>query len=205
VSTKNQELIVSGLITFTLDTSCEKWTDTAAPPKTWPGGKLQKFHETIGRSNDAAFGEDSTIVPQGWVNVLGKFLGGPANRVMDTTAGAYTWQQMYSDPEIVKAFTEKVVADLPNQIKDATGGDSFFNIISIQIDKPTLPEDLLAEMRIKEREILAQDTAAQKRAFQESWPGGIAGYQAFQRQEAETRCLNEGRCPVVVPGGFPVR
>lgn len=205
VSTKNQELIVSGLVTFTLDTACTKWTDEAKPPKEWPGGKLQKFHETIGRSKGAAFPTgDSTDVPQGWKDVLAIYLGGPGNRVMDTTAGAYSWQQMYSDPAIVKAFTEKVVADLPAQIKDATGGDSFFNIISIQLNKPTLPQGLLTELETKEREILAQDTATQKRQFQESWPGGIPGYQAFQHQEAETQCLREGRCPVVVPGAMPV-
>jgi hypothetical protein len=201
VSTKNQELIQGGIITFTLDTTCTEWTDAAGT--VWPGGPLQKFHETIGRSNAAEFTEDSTQVPQGWRDVLGKFLGGPANRVMDTTAGNYTWQQMYSDPAIVQTFTDQVVKDLPDKIKDATGGDTFFKIISIQVDKPQLPDELMNQMRIKEAEILAQDTATQKRLFQESWPGGIAGYQAFQRQEAETKCIAEGRC-TLIPAGVGV-
>lgn len=203
-TSNNQELLVSGLITFTLDTSCTKWTDAATPPKEWPGGKIQKFHETIGRSKGAAFGEDSTIVPQGWRDSLALFLGGPANRVMDTAGGTVTWQNLYSDAATATAFTKTVTDDLPAKIKDATGGDEFFHIISVQIDKPTVPEGLRTQLLAQQAAILEQDTAQQKRAFQESWPGGIAGYQAFQRQEAETNCLNAGRCPVVVPGAFPV-
>lgn len=204
-TSNNQELVVSGLITFTLDTDCTEWADAAKPPKTWPGGKIQKFHETIGRSKGAFFGEDSTIVPQGWRDTLTLFLGGPANRVMDTAGGTVTWQNLYSDAATVNTFTEAVARDLPAKIKDATGGDEFFKIVSVQVDKPTVPETLRMQLEAQQAAILEQDTAGQKRAFQESWPGGIAGYQAFQRQEAETRCLNEGRCPVVVPGAFPVR
>lgn len=201
-TSNNQELIQGGTITFTLDTSCTEYKD--ADGKIWPGGKLQKFHETIGRSKGAFFGEDSTVVPQGWKDVLTLFLGGPANRVMDDTGAGSTWQNLYSDKPTVDAFTKKVIADLPAKIKDATGGDEFFHIISVQLDKPTVPEALRHELEQKEVDILAQDTASQKRAFQESWPGGIPGYQAFQHQEAETKCLNEGRCPIVVPGALPV-
>lgn len=203
-TSNNQELVVSGLITFTLDTDCTPWTDGATPPKLWPGGKIQKFHETIGRSKGAFFGSDSTQVPQGWRDVLALFLGGPANRVMDTAGGTVTWQALYSDAAAVNTFTQKVTDDLPAKIKDATGGDEFFHIISVGIDKPTVPDALRAQLEAQQVAILEQDTAGQKRAFQEQWPGGISGYQAFQRQEAETRCLNEGRCPVVVPGAFPV-
>jgi len=204
-TSNNQELLVSGLITFTLDTDCTKWVDGATPPKEWAGGKIQKFHETIGRSKGAFFGEDSTVVPQGWKDVLALFLGGPANRVMDTAGGAVTWQQLYSDAGTVTTFTKTVTDDLPAKIKDATGGDEFFKIISVQIDKPTVPDALRGELEAQQRAILEQSTADQKRAFQDNWPGGQAGYQAFQRQEAETKCLNEGRCPVVVPGTLPVR
>lgn len=201
-TSNNQELVVSGLITFTLDTSCTPWKDGAG--KDWPGGKIQKFHETIGRSKGAFFEADSTAVPQGWKDTLGLFLGGPANRVMDTAGGAVTWQNLYSDTASVNTFTKTVSDSLPAKIKDATGGDEFFKIVAVQVNKPTVPDSLRSLLEAQQAAILEQDTAGQKRAFQESWPGGIAGYQAFQRQEAETRCLNEGRCPVVVPGAFPV-
>lgn len=205
VSTKNMELATSGLITFTLDTSCTAWNDgkDGVGGKDWPGGKIQKFHETIGRSKAAAFPSgDSTQVPQGWKDVLAVYLGGPADRVMDTTAGDYTWQELYTQPAKVTAFTDKVAKDLPDKIKDATGGDSFFNIISVQINKPALPGPLLDEMNRKQQELQAQETEEQKRAFIASWPGGPAGYQAFQaQQETDARilCLSQGRCPVVVP------
>lgn len=201
VSTKNQELSVSGLITFTLDTTCTEWTDAAG--KVWPGGPLQKFHETIGRSKGAEFTEDSTIVPQGWKDTLALFLGGPADRVMDITAGDYTWQQLYTDPVKAKAFTKTVADALPAQIKDATGGDTYFNIIAVQINKPTLPQALLDEMQLKEKELLAQETEAQKVAFQNSWPGGQVVYQEWARRNAETNCLDSGKC-TLVPAGMSV-
>jgi hypothetical protein len=200
-TSNNQELLVSGLITFTLDTDCTEWTDGSG--KAWPGGKIQKFHETIGRSKGAFFPEDSTQVPQGWRDALTLFLGGPANRVMDTAGGTVTWQNLYSDAGTVTSFTKTVTDELPVKIKDATGGDEFFDIISVQIDKPTVPDALRAQLEAQQTAILEQGTAAQKRDFQNSWPGGIPGYQAFQRQEAETACINRGQC-TLIPAGSPV-
>lgn len=199
VSTKNnQELIVSGTISFVLDTNCDPFTD--AQGKQWPGGHIQKFHDTLGRSNGAFFGENSTEIPQGWRNTLGKFLGGPSERAMDTTGGNYTWQDLYSDPGTVKAFTDAVVAAIPDKVKDATGGENYFQIVSVQLDKPTVPDALRNELQAREAAILAQQTANDQRAFAESFPGGLSGYQAYLRQQAETKCLNEGKCNMVPQG-----
>lgn len=207
VSTKNnQELIVSGTIVFRLVTDCSEYKD--AQGKVWPGGKIQKFHDTIGRSKGAFFGEDSTQVPAGWVASLGLYLGGPSERAMDATGGNYTWQDLYSKPEVVAAFVDAVVRDIPSRVKDATGGEVYFEIVSVQLDKPTVPDALKKELEATEASILAQSRANQDKAFAESFPGGLSGYAAYKQQQAQAdlaaaqaRCLDAGKCTSVPFGG----
>jgi hypothetical protein len=203
VSTKNnQEMIQSGTINLRLLTSCEPWTDPAG--KVWPGGILQSWHENIGQRNGAAFEEDSSKIPPGWIAALSKFVGAPAERAMDQKGGDYTWQQLYSDVAIQKKFGEDVTAELPNRMKASTGNIMYWEIISVELDKPTVPDKLRDQLVEAERAGIEQQTAADKRAFQESWPGGSAAYQEFQRREAETDCIRRGQCPVVMPGVYPV-
>jgi hypothetical protein len=196
VSTKNnQELVVSGTITFTLDTNCGEFT--AKDGRVWPGGKIQLFHDTIGRSKGAYFGEDSSVIPQGWRDTLGLYLGGPANRAMDQNGGSYEWQNLYSSQDSVNAFTKTVKQQIPSLIEQQTGGENFFNIIDIQLDKPTVPDGLKAELENRERAILAQQTAQDQVNFANGFPGGLPGYAAYQEQQARTKCYNDGRCTAV--------
>lgn len=201
----NQELIVSGTITFLFDSDCtKKYTDKTG--REWPGGKPQLFHDTIGRSKGAFFGEDSTIIPQGWRDVLGIFLGGPANRALDQAGGAYKWQTLYSDTAEAAKFTEAAKRAIPLLLEAQTGGESYFKIIDIQLDKPTVPQKLKDELEEQERAIIAQSTADQQKRFAEGWPGGLSGYAAYQRQVAETKCLESGRCTMLPYGAsVPVR
>ncbi len=207
-TSNNQELIVSGTITFNLDTSCTEYTDKNG--RVWPGGKLQLFHDTVGRSKGAFFGEDSTEIPQGWRDTLGLYLGGPSERAMDRVGGGFTWQDLYSSQTVAADFTAQVTEQIPTLIAEQTGGENFFRIINIQVDKPTVPERLRSELEGQQASLLAQQTANDQRSFAESFPGGLAGYQAYLEQQARTKCYNDGRCiyvpdgvsiPAAVPGG----
>lgn len=209
VSTSNQqEMIQTGTINLRLKSDCTPMDD---PPelggKHWPGGVLQRFHEEIGQRNGAAFTDDSSVIPQGWISSLQKFVAAPAERAMDNVGPEYTWQNLYSNKTFQDEFAGKVKDELPNRMTSSTGGYMYFEIISVELDKPTVPEGLRGEMEAKEKQLQAQQTDEQKRAFIAAWPGGTAGYEAFQaqqRRDAETACLQQGRCPVVVPGAFPV-
>lgn len=201
-TSNNQELDVSGTITFTLVTNCEPFKD--AQGVDWPGGKLQKFHDTIGRSSNAFFGEESTVIPEGWRRMLGLYLGGPAERVMDATGGTVTWQRLYSDGPTTAAFTKAVKDGIPGGISSLTGGEEYFKITDIQIDKPTVSAALKTELENAERAALAQGTANAEKAFAESFPGGLAGYQAYKTQiaqenlaNAQAECLRSGKCTSV--------
>jgi hypothetical protein len=201
-TSNNQELIVSGTITFNLVTDCAKYTDGNG--REWPGGKLQKFHDTIGRAKGAFWtSDDSTQVPQGWKDTLGLFLGGPANRAMDQVGGGVTWQNLYSDKATVDSFTKQVAAAIPGLLKQQTGGEEFFTITAIQLDKPDVPGVLKDQLQAKEAAILAQQTADQQLTFAKNFPGGLPGYQAYLEQQARTKCYNDGKC-IYVPNGVSV-
>jgi hypothetical protein len=216
-TSNNQEMIQSGTISLRLKTDCAEYTDAGG--KVWKGGIIQKFHEEIGQRNGASFGEDSAVKPAGWVPTLSKFVGAPAERAMDQAAGGgqvnpetgavstgYTWQQLYSEAAVQAAFSKVVTDTLPGRIQAATGGEMYFDIISVELDKPTVPEQLRNELVAQEAALLSQSTANQQKTFAESFPGGLTGYQAFQRQQAETKCLNDGKCQFVPAGvSVPVR
>lgn len=203
VSTKNnQELAVGGTITMRLVADCAPYTDKQGV--LWPGGKLQKFHDEIGRSKGAFFGEESTQIPQGWRDTLSLYLGGPAERTMDTIGGNYDWQQLYSDPAVVKAFTDQAKQQIPGAISSITGGENYFEIIDIQIDKPDVSGELKAQMERAEADALARDNASAEQQFIAQFPGGAQAYQAWkdqrsraQLQDAMARCFNEARCNAV--------
>jgi hypothetical protein len=204
-TSNNQELSQGGTITFTLDTSCAPYTDRTG--KVWPGGKLQMFHDTIGRSKGAFFGEESTVVPQGWRDAMNIYLGGPAERTMDNVGGGYTWQELYSDKNKTTAFVDEVKKEIPAQIAALTGGEQFYVITDIQLDKPNVSGALKAQLEASEASALAQQTAAAEQAFIASFPGGSAGYAAWQEQksrqalrDAQARCYNEARCNAVPVG-----
>jgi hypothetical protein len=203
VSTSNsQEIIQAGTTSVRLQgLDCAPYTDKNG--KTWPGGKLQKFHEEVGQRNSAAFTADSSQRPAGWVPLLITFVGAPTERSLDQAGGAYTWQNIYGDAATQGAFAAEARRLLPEKMAAATGGEQYFDVLGVELDKPGIPEALKTQFQAAEQARIEQETATQKRDFQNAWPGGISGYQDFQRKEAETRCLNEGRCPVVVPGAFP--
>lgn len=204
-TSNNQELSVGGTISLRIVTDCTPFTD--ANGKNWPGGKLQKFNDEIGRGRGAFFGEESTVIPQGWRDMLGTFMGGPTERVMDNVGGGYTWQQLYSDKTLTDQFTAKVKEQIPAAISSLTGGEIYFEIIDIQVDKPNVSGALKAQMEASEAQILAQQTATSEQAFIAGFPGGATGYAAWQEQksvqalrDAQARCYNEARCNAVPVG-----
>ena len=199
----NQELVQSGTITFTLNTDCTPYTD--AQGRAWPGGPLQAFHDKVGRSAGAFFTDESTQVPQGWRDTLGKYLGGPANRVMDLKGGEYTWEQLYADPTKVNEWIGKVKTDIPAQLAALSGGDTYFTIVDIQLDKPDLPPGLKAQFQQAEVDRKTRENAAANQAAASQFPGGPVAQQEWRAREAdialkeaEATCLANAQCPKIL-------
>lgn len=197
-TSNNQEIVQAGTVSLRLKTDCTSYTDPAG--RTWPGGTLQKWHEEIGQRNGAAFTEDSSQIPPGWIAALGKFVGAPTERALDQAGGGFTWQQLYSDVDVQRRFVETVTAELPERMKASTGGELYFEIISVELDKPTVPDSLRAELTAREAAILSQQTASDQLTFANSFPGGLPGYQAYLEQQARIKCLNDGKCQFIPAG-----
>ena len=201
-SRDGQILDVSGTITFTLNTSCEQFTDAAG--KTWPGGKLQKFHETLG-SQDRAFASEGGEEPgQGWRVLLGKYLKDPADRTVDAQALLFGWAELDSDPTAKTRWEQAVVAGIPELVLSQAGED-FFTINNIVLQKPKIPDTLQTERQNNEAAKLRATTADTDKGAAQNFPGGIQGYLDYQQQLAVNKAIQEGRVQVIpIPQGSPV-
>lgn len=203
VSTRNQvELIVSGTVTFTLNPACDVYTDTTG--RQWLGGKLQKFHDTIGRQKVAYSEAGGEPQPSGWDDTLDLYVGAPAERAMDNAGLGYDWQSLYSDTASKNAWTADVEKRLPELISDQAGDDLFL-INNVQLDKPGVPDTLRAELENNQAAALRQQTAQTDQQAAASFPGGLPAYQQYQQQQAINKAIAEGRVnPLIVPQGSPV-
>jgi hypothetical protein len=198
------QMVVTGSITFTLNENCSPYTDKNG--HVWPGGIIQKFHDTIGRSHNmfaadsnANFGDHT-----GWGQGLNLFLGGPAGKALNNAGLGYTWQDLYSNLDARNAFVRAAEADIKLLITQQAG-DDFFLIQNVQIDQPQPPGALTDQMNGLQAQLLENQKAQQARDQAVNWPGGIPGYVDFQRQQAITKAIGDGRVnPLIVPQGSPV-
>lgn len=196
-------LKVSGLLNFTLNTDCGKFTDKGG--KEWPGGHLQMFHERFNKDRVAPedAGQDMT---GGWRTMLVNRIGGPLNQLMDQMALRYTVAQLDSDPDRKAEWQKAVLDDLQNRIDASFGGERVIEIREpIIIDKPDIPQslkDVIAEGEaIRQRGV----NAAQEKEIGNGWPGGPAAYDRHLIDLAVQKAINEGRVQVIpVPAGSDV-
>lgn len=203
VSTANQtELIVRGTVAFTLNTDCATYTDSSG--KEWKGGKLQRFHDTIGRHKGAFANEGGEAQPQGWKDVLAQYVGGPAEKAMDNAGLGFQWQQLYSDADAKSKWEQRVLEELPKLIIAQAGADHFI-INNIQLQKPDVPDSLRAELESAQAAGLRKSTADIDKSAAENFPGGVQGYLAYQQQLAINKAISEGKANInVVPQGSSI-
>lgn len=204
VSTFNsQEIIQSGTTSVRLQgLDCEPYTDSTG--KVWPGGKLQKFHEEVGQRNGAAFGPDSSQRPPGWVPVLITFVGAPTERALDQSGGAYNWQDLYGKSDIQTNFGNEARRVLPEKMANAAGGETYFDVLGVELDKPQVSGALKDQMERAEADALARQNASADQEFIKTFPGGAPAYEAWKAQQSEARlkdsmarCFDEARCNAV--------
>ncbi|MEY9214665.1 hypothetical protein NI17_018665 [Thermobifida halotolerans] len=103
VSNDDLELTVEGVVTFTLNPTCET---------------LREWHERIGLKYDAD-------TDAGWVRMLATYIGQPLNRALDDASKDYSWRDLYTSAE-AKAEWEKKVGELLSAYIAEQGGGEFF-------------------------------------------------------------------------------
>lgn len=139
---------VPGIVRFTLNTDCEA---------------LREFHEKIGNREGAYF-DNADSPSDGWRRVLEQFIGRQVDATLDREALNYTWREIYTNPEVKDTLDKAVAEDLQRLVDANTEGDTrFFNILSVQLQKPEPPQELLAALASEQTQI-AQANAAKAKA-----------------------------------------
>lgn len=176
-------LTVSGVVTFT--------------PNFGDCATFQQFHEQIGR-------KFSAWTPEGWTNLIRTYIKDPTDRAADNEALRFDWVTLASNAD-AKAQWERAVADtLPSMIRQLAGGD-YFMINGVLLQRPELPADVTAAIQRTEAARQEAQTAEQVRRAAETFPGGVAAYQAFQQQQAINDAIRSGNVKVLpVPQGSPI-
>jgi regulator of protease activity HflC (stomatin/prohibitin superfamily) len=136
-----QELTVSGVVTFRLNTDCDV---------------LREFHEQIGNKYDARM--DGNAMSDGWREMLSVYMNQPLQRAMSEATQGLDWKVLYNDPATKTAWEAEVSRLLPTYIKQQTGSD-FFTDFSLTLQKPTPPAELLTAL--KDQQVAVEQNIAQ--------------------------------------------
>jgi hypothetical protein len=203
------ELKLRGTVTFHLNTSCEKFKDFNGIE--WAGGRLQRFHDEIGRHKGAYASGGGERQPDGWNNVLREYIGSPAETVMDDAGLPLTWQELYGDGEKRRTWEQTVLKALPERMLAKAKADHFI-IDNVELQKPDLPDQLKNEQLANQAAVLRKQTADTDSTSAKDFPGGLPAYLAYQQQlaaletqKAITKAINEGKANLnVVPSGATV-
>lgn len=198
-----QELKVQGLVKFELDTSCKEFTDSSG--KKWPGGVLQMMHETITAQRSAYATEGGTAMPAEWSKVLASYLGAAIDRAADNAALTYDWQQLYTNTDAKSAWERDVLKQIQEIVNTLTQGAKVFEVRAVLLQKPGIQPQLVAGLTDKQAAILRNEAATIDQKAAENFPGGLAGYQAYQQQQAVNEAIKSGRVPILpIPQGSPI-
>jgi uncharacterized ParB-like nuclease family protein len=199
----SQEISVSGTIKFTLNTSCSEFTDPTG--KKWPGGVLQFFHELIGMKYSAANEDGGKPTNGGWNRMVSNYVGAALDRATDNEALNYDWQKLYADTATKAKWEKDVLNQLPSVLKSLTQGVDVFKINAVLLQKPGIAPKLSDGLTEKQAAQLRAQAADVDKQAAANFPGGIAGYQQYQQQQAINEAIKSGRVKVLpVPQGSPV-
>jgi len=208
------KLTVRGTVTFRLNTDCTDYKEyrtvkTATGDKQvfdrdWPGGLFQRFHDNIGRHNNAFATSGGDPQPAGWDEVVRRYVGDPISKAANDAGLRYTWQELYGDPVANAAWQQAVAADLPNRVIQQSGADHFI-IDNVQLLQPTLPDVMNGEIENNQAAGLRKATADTDRSAAEQFPGGIQGYLDYQQKLAVNEAIKDGKVRIIpIPQGSPV-
>jgi hypothetical protein len=199
----SQEIKVTGTVKFTLSTDCTPFTDPTG--KTWPGGRLQMFHELIAYKYDAAPTDGGEQMNDGWSALLRNYVGAALDRATDNEALKYPWQKLYTDAPTKAQWERDVLGQLPKVLNTLTQGVDLITVNSVLLQKPGIQPQLVQGLTDKQAAQLRSEAADVDKQAAANFPGGIPGYQAYQQQQAVNEAIKSGRVQVLpVPQGSPV-
>lgn len=198
-----QEIKVTGTVKFTMRLSCDEFTDPSG--KKWPGGTAQYFHELYG-SKDRAYNEEGGQgYGDGWSKMLRQYMGFAVDRVVDDNALAFTLDELNVDRGKKVQWEDTVQEALPDVLKAMTGGVEVFRINEVLLQRPGVNAKIADALSEKQAAVIRAEAVEIDKTAAVGFPGGIAGYQAYQQQQAVNEAIKSGKVRVIpIPAGSPV-
>jgi regulator of protease activity HflC (stomatin/prohibitin superfamily) len=150
------EMTVTGVANLMLNTQCEA---------------LTQFHDLIGNRYKAYLDDDGNR-PEGWtLKVLPIYIGKPLDTAIDRAGQAFTYTELYTDPNKKAEWEQDVLDALPDLVNRQTDGDvDFFENYALTLQKPEPPQEIktalveqqaaVARAKAKEAEAGAAELAA---------------------------------------------
>lgn len=186
------QLVQEGQITFTLNTDCTEYVD--AQGKKWPGGRFQKFHETIGQKTGAFTDDENKDAGDGWKKFLNEYVGAVINKAVDNEGQKYPWTDIYGRAD-VRAKWEKGVLDSIDELIKAQLGDNLVLVNNVQLQTPQVPDAIKAEMQNQQAAVLRNTTAEldKKNAQQFS---SFQEYLNYQQALAVNEAIKNGKANI---------
>jgi hypothetical protein len=199
----NIELKVQGVVKFELNTECEEYTDPTG--KKWPGGVLQYMHENITNQKQAYGSEDGNMNQPQWSKFLTTYLGAAADKAVDNSSLRYGHMDLYNNLDAKAGWEGSVKKDAEEIVKTLTKGVPIFRVEAVVLQKPTLPDSIVAGLKGQVEAELANKKAETELSFAKNFPGGIPAYQEFQKQQAVNEAIKSGNVKVIpVPAGSDI-
>jgi hypothetical protein len=148
VSKDNLTMAVSGVATFSLNSDCKT---------------LQKFWEAVGIKYKAD-------TDDGWEKLLATYLRQPLDRIMDQESKKYAWLELYSNPDVKRAWETAVGTAIVGQVNTLAGGQYFCaptysgkgdcGAFSLTLQQPVPPKNVQDSLAAAQQAI--QDNNTQK-------------------------------------------
>lgn len=197
-----QELKISGVVKFELNTECKEYTD--AKGKKWPGGVLQYMHETF-TAQRGAYGQEDGTMNEAWSKFLGSYLGAAVDRAVDNSSLNYNWQDLYQNPDIKAKWESTVKGEAEAVVKTLTQDAPIFQIKAVVLQKPDVGDGLKKGLSEKQEAILKSEAARMGEEAGKNFPGGLPAYLNYLREQAVNKAIETGQVKVIpIPQGSPI-
>lgn len=197
-----QELKISGVVKFELNTDCAEYKD--AKGKVWKGGVLQYMHETF-TAQRGAYGDEDGTMNDAWKKFLTAYLGAAVDRAVDNSSLNYNWQDLYQNPDIKAKWESTVKGDVESIVKTLTQDAPIFQVKAVVLQKPDVGDGLKRGLSEKQEAILKSEAAKMGEEAGKNFPGGLPAYLNYLREQAINKAIENGQVKVIpIPQGSPV-
>lgn len=186
------QLVQEGQIVFTINTDCTEYVDKNG--KKWPGGRFQKFHETIGQKTNAFTIDETVDAGEGWKKFLNEYIGAVINKAVDNEGQRDAWMDLFGKAEVRSAWEKRVKDSIPALVA-AQLGDDLVIVNNVQLQTPQVPDAIKAEMQNQQAAVLRNTTAELDKKNAQQF-ANFQEYLNYQQALAVNEAIKNGKANI---------